>query len=101
MSVHIGNCSSRSANLTSGVPQGSILGPILFSIFMLPLGRIIQHHNISFHCYADDTQLYLPINSSNPADVNRLKACLEDVKEWMAQNHLQLNDSKGETIHSS
>ena len=98
MSVHIGNCSSSSANLTSGVPQGSILGPILFSIFMLPLGRIIQRHNISFHLYADDTQLYLPINANNPADLNRLKACLDDVKEWMAQNHLQLNDSKGEIL---
>ena len=90
--------SSSTTQIAYGVPQGSILGPILFSIYMLPLGQIIQRHNVSFHCYADDTQIYLPQRPNDPRSLAAVLDCLKDVNRWMAHNFLQLNNSKSEII---
>ena len=97
-SVALGEFSSSTAPLSCGVPQGSILGPLLFSIYMLPLGQIIRNHDINFHCYADDTQIYVPLTGSDMTQLSSVLACLSDIKCWMSQNFLQLNESKSEVL---
>ncbi len=88
---------SRNASLPCGVPQGSILAPLLFSFYMLPLGSIFRKHGLSFHCYADDTQVYLPVRR-NSVGFESLMACLADVKAWLSLNFLIFNEKKTEII---
>lgn len=94
----VDNYSSSSAPLTSGVPQGSILGPVLFSLYMLPLGSIIEKYKLSFHLYADDVQLYLPLLPNAASALDSLHNCLSAIKQWLSQNFLHLNQSKTECI---
>ncbi len=75
-----------------------MLGPILFSLYMQPLGSIIQNHGIHFHCYADDTQLYLSMKPDETEPLVKLQACLRDIKDWMSRNFLLLNSDKTEVI---
>lgn len=96
-SVHISPHQSKSAPLSSGVPQGSILGPILFAIYLLPLGSILRRYNISFHCFADDLQMYVPLRPRSPS-LEHLKNCLREIKDWLSLNFLRLNEQKTEIV---
>lgn len=97
-SVSLDDFISSPALFTCGVPQGSVLGPILFSIYMLPLGLIFRKHNICFHSYADDTQIYLRFNRNTSTPMESLVKCLDEVKTWMASNFLTFNEDKTEVI---
>ena len=98
-SVLINGVNSKSMPLTCGVPQGSVLGPILFTIYMLPLGKIISRHGLQYHMYADDCQLYTTFSSTNGANcVANMEALICDIRGWYAKNMLKLNDDKTEML---
>ena len=89
---------SDAVKLTQGVPQGSVLGPALFTLCTSPLGDIYQQHHINLHSYADDQQIYLSFQPSSLGSsetcLTYLQNCIKDIRLWMKTNLLKLNDSK-------
>ena len=98
--VSVMGSNSASVMLTTGVPQGSVLGPILFSLYVGPLYDITQLHGIRAHFYADDTQLYIAIDPKldMSSSLKRVELCLLHIKKWMKRNFLKLNDEKTEML---
>ena len=79
--VYVNNMHSDPGKLSCGVPQGSVLGPVLFTLYTNPLASIINHHNLNHHFYADGTQL---LNSALPENIHTLlkttSDCYLDIK---------------------
>ena len=87
--------------LDLGVPQGSVLGPRIYCMYIKPVSDIIQRHGLSHHSYADDTQLYMTMDHSNNDwrdGLARIELCVSEIRKWMNQNMLKLNDDKTELI---
>ncbi len=86
---------SSKAPLSFGVPQGSVFGPLLFTMYTSPLSSIIGRHQVCHQLYADDTQLYVSFSASDSASsLLRLQECLGSVQSWMFYNKLKLNPEK-------
>ena len=97
--VDINGTFSEKISLKYGFPQGSKIGPFGFKLYTKHLSAIARKHNISIHLYADDTQLYTTFKPNNSTEaMTRMEACIAEVKLWMANNFLKLNDSKTEFI---
>ena len=97
--VSVDGHSSHRTRLRHGVPQGSVLGPLLFTVYCAGLSYIFETHGVRYHVYADDTQLYVdfpPNDSASAAD--QIYRCVIDVKAWLVSRYLLLNEAKTETI---
>ena len=98
-SVIVDGIVSAPSCLVYGVLQGSVLGPVLFTLYSQPLSYVISAHGCDFHKYTDDTELL----QSAPPDEFRsvqtgIQTCIEDVISWMNSNKLMLNTDKTEVM---
>ena len=92
----LGKC--KAEVLLSGVPQGSVLGHLVFTMYTRPLGIIVQRYGVKYYLYADDTQRYISLDPDNElnfsSSLKNLEHCIADIRLWMTQNLLKLNDNK-------
>ena len=97
--VQIDGILSDFTSLLCGVPQGSVLGPMKLCLYLPPLSAILRHHIISYHMYADNTQLYILFKCKDPLEsLTKLNMYISDIRVWMIKNKLKINDSKTEFI---
>ena len=87
----IGNSSSKPVPRQFVVTQGSVLGPILFTLYSQPFSNIIQKHQFDYHKCADDTEYQKAAPLSDFSQVSReTTACVADVKVWMNKSKLYI-----------
>jgi len=101
--VSINNKNSSVRDLSIGVPQGSVLGPVLYSLYTAPLADVIKSFGLSYHMYADDNQLYFSFKSSDVHSAKiQIENCVNAICRWMDLNELKINHDKTEImlIHS-
>jgi len=92
-SVRMNSTASKSVSAHFGVPQGSVLGPMLFTAYVAPVGRLISHTVIDFQQYADNINIYTSLSSSS-ADLTQLTSCTSSLQHWLWHNGFLLNPEK-------
>ena len=77
-----------------------MLGPILFGMYVSPVGDVITQHNVSYHQYADDLQMYMSLTPTpnRSCDLSTIELCARDVSRWFTENALLLNPAKTEAV---
>ena len=97
--VSLSSHCSAFTHVHSGVPQGSVLGPMLFNMYIKPFSAIIDSHSIIHHSFSDDLQLQMSAPPDRISELlHSMQSCISDVKAWATANMLKLNDSKTELM---
>ena len=100
--ISINGIQSPPVEVKYGVPQGSVLGPKLFTIYTSPIADIARRYGLNIHLYADDTQIYIAFETSlstgEQVAIETIHACISEIRSWMLLNKLQLNDGKTEFL---
>lgn len=96
--VSLGGCKSKAGTVQFGVPQGSVLSPLLFSMYIFPLGQLLRSLGLNYHFYADDTQIYIHSKPADTTAITFLEHSISKIKMWMSQNFLCLNSDKTEVM---
>jgi len=102
MKVIINNKTSEEENLLFGVPQGSCAGPVIFTLYIAALNRVVQNYPVQLHGYADDHKVAIQIQAGNIENMTyaleQLSSCLADISVWMEKYKLKMNNDKTEII---
>ena len=97
--VKISCSSSTPVSLRFGVPQSSVLGPILFSLYTSPISEIIQKHDVLYHQFAEDITLSTGASYLDPhPSLTKISECITELNLWFSNNHLMLNPNKNEVM---
>ena len=97
--VHLSNNTTPPRPLVCGVPQGSVIGPLLFILYTADIGSVIAALCLLHYCYAEGTEMYLFCLPSNSASLkDRVLSSIDNIAELMQVNRLRLNPSKTEFL---
>ena len=100
--VMVGSSSSNTTLIYHGVPQGSVLGPVMFNMYTTSIADICTKHHVLYHRFADDIQLYVSYNPVMSAELEHAKQllvqCVAEIRAWMLLHQLKLNNEKTEFI---
>jgi hypothetical protein len=99
MSISVNSCTSQSVPCLTGVPQGSVLGPLLFTTYVSAVANIIMKFGFCFHYYADDLLIYCKLDHTDPlSTIPAIESCLHALHSWFICNYMVINPSKTECL---
>ena len=93
--ITISNVKSLPSPVSCGVPQGSVLGPLLFLLYISPIPEIAQYYDMEIMIYADDTQFYTSLrDDSSVTQLNNFELCVHDIMHWYQSILMKCNPER-------